>query len=319
MTDTLTDVLVAGYQGIDSATADFEGLLARVAAKEAVIEAAILVAHDLDGNVTVQRTADHLGRKGAKWGGGVGFLVGPGGSAAPRGDRGRRGRGCGSSAGSPPTGWSRASTTSSGEAMKPGTAAIIAMFDTDQRLAVEQALPGSPAKSVVTTDKKGHRRPQGLARRGDGQVRPGPLRPAHPRPHLRRRGWPHAQGLGRRLADDPRAEGARRRPQRPARHHRRRRLRRHRHVRGPGQHAGLHARPADGPDLQPLPRHGGLLADTGRAAHRPQPAPGRLRFDRGVPRARSPATRAPSRRAVPACPASSRRTATSRAASASGT
>ncbi len=39
--------------------------------------------------------------------------------------------------------------------MKPGTAAIIAMFDADQRLAVERLLPGSPAKSVVETDKKG--------------------------------------------------------------------------------------------------------------------------------------------------------------------
>ncbi len=39
-----------------------------------------------------------------------------------------------------------------------------------------------------------------------------------------------------------------------------------------------------GIDLQPLPRDGGLLADARRAADRPQPAPGRLRVDRRVPR-----------------------------------
>ena len=41
-----------------------------------VVEAVILVAHDQDGNVTVQKTGDDLGRTGAKWGGSVGFLVG---------------------------------------------------------------------------------------------------------------------------------------------------------------------------------------------------------------------------------------------------
>ena len=39
--------------------------------------------------------------------------------------------------------------------MKPGTAAIISMFESDQRLGVERLLPGSPAKSVVQTDKQG--------------------------------------------------------------------------------------------------------------------------------------------------------------------
>ena len=42
-----------------------------------------------------------------------------------------------------------------GEAMKPGTAAIIAMFDDDQRLGVEQALPGALVRSIAQTDKSG--------------------------------------------------------------------------------------------------------------------------------------------------------------------
>ena len=44
-----------------------------------------------------------------------------------------------------------------GEKLKPGTAAIIAMVDDEDRLAAEQALAGTPAKSVVTMDKKGVR------------------------------------------------------------------------------------------------------------------------------------------------------------------
>ena len=203
--------------------------------------------------------------------------------------------------------------------MKPGTAAIIAMFEADQRLAVEQALPGSPAKSVVETDNEGHQGPHGIARRGHGQVRPGPQRTAHPGPHLRRRGRPHARGFGRRLAHDPGPQGAGERPERPPRPHRRRRLRRAGHLRRPGPDPGLHARPADGPGLQPLPRDGGLLADPRGAPHRPQPAPRRLRLHRRVSRAPSRATPPTSPGAAPPCRASSRRTATSRAASASGT
>ena len=99
-----------------------------------------------------------------------------------------------------------------GEALKPGTAAILAMFEEDQALAVQQVLAGALARSVVQTDKTGDRRPEGLARRGDGQVQPGPDRPADPGPELRRRGRPDHGRVRRRLVDDPRAQGARRAP-----------------------------------------------------------------------------------------------------------
>jgi len=45
MSDTPTDVLVAGYSAIDAATADFEAFVARVKAKELGIEGVILVTH----------------------------------------------------------------------------------------------------------------------------------------------------------------------------------------------------------------------------------------------------------------------------------
>ena len=69
MSERSTDVLVAGYQTVDSASAEFDGLIAQVQAGRITLDAAILVAHDEDGNVSVQQTGDHLGRKGAGWGG----------------------------------------------------------------------------------------------------------------------------------------------------------------------------------------------------------------------------------------------------------
>ena len=62
--------------------------------------------------------------------------------------------------------------------------------------------------------------------------------------------------------------------------------------------------------LQPLPRHGALLADQGRAADGAQPPPRRLRHGRRVLRARSRATTRPSRTIARRFRASSRRTAT---------
>jgi arylsulfatase A-like enzyme/uncharacterized membrane protein len=154
MAETLTNVLVAGYQTVDAAAKDFDALVAAVRAKQARIEGAILVSHDADGNVTVQRTGDHLGRTGAKWGGGVGFLVGL--AAPPLLAATIVGAAAGGIAGKLASHKVETGLHDKlGEAMKPGTAAIIAMFDADQRLAVERLLPGSPAKSVVETDKKG--------------------------------------------------------------------------------------------------------------------------------------------------------------------
>jgi len=42
-----------------------------------------------------------------------------------------------------------------GDKLKPGTAAIIAIVDSKDRLAAEQALTDSPAKSVAQMDEKG--------------------------------------------------------------------------------------------------------------------------------------------------------------------
>jgi len=154
MAEELTDVLVAGYQTVEAASKDFDALIEGVKAKDVRIEAVILVAHGNDGEVTVQKTGDDLGRTGLKWGSGVGFLVGL--AAPPLLAATVVGAAAGAVLGRVADHKVEQGLHDKlGEAMKPGTAVIIAMFDADQRLAVEQALPGSPAKSVVETDKKG--------------------------------------------------------------------------------------------------------------------------------------------------------------------
>ncbi len=154
MAEKMTDVLVAGYQAVDNASNDFESLITRVQAKQVAVKAVILVAHDADGNVTVKQTGDHLGRRGAGWGGGVGLLVGL--AAPPL----LASVVVGAAGGAIVSKFAHHKLEAGlhdklGEAMKPGTAAIIAMFESDQRLGVERALPGSPAKSVVQMDSMG--------------------------------------------------------------------------------------------------------------------------------------------------------------------
>lgn len=154
MSEAQSDVLVAGYQDIDTAAKDFEALVARVKDKSVRVEGVILVTRDADGNVVVQQTGDNLGRKGMGWGGGVGFLVGL--AAPPLLAATAVGGAAGGLIGK--FAEHRLQTgihDRIGENLPPGSAAIIATFDSEQRLGVQQALAGALAKSVVETDKKG--------------------------------------------------------------------------------------------------------------------------------------------------------------------
>ena len=154
MADQLTDVLVAGYPDVERATKEFDDLVAAVKAKTIRIEGAILISHDKDDNVVVQQTGDHLGRKGLGYGGSVGFLVGL--AAPPLLAATVVGAAAGGIAGR----FAKHKMETGlhdkiGEALKPGTAAILAMFEDDQALAVQQVLAGALARSVVQTEKSG--------------------------------------------------------------------------------------------------------------------------------------------------------------------
>ena len=125
-----------------------------VRAKKVQVEGIILVTHDADGNVTVANTGDHVGRKGAGWGGGVGVLVGL--FAPPL----LASVAVGAAAGAIVGKFAKHKLESGirekiGEALPPGSAGIIAAFADDQRLAVEQAMPGAVAKSLVHSDEAG--------------------------------------------------------------------------------------------------------------------------------------------------------------------
>jgi arylsulfatase A-like enzyme/uncharacterized membrane protein len=171
MAETQTDVLVAGYVAVETANRDFDALIESVKAKKVRIEAAILVTHDTDGNVVVQQTGDHLGRKGLGYGGAVGFLVGlasppllaatvigaAGGGIAGRFAQHKLQSGL---------------HDKIGEALPAGSAAIIAEFSDDQRLGIEQLLAGSLMKSVVETDAKGTAALKGSLAEAMGKFQP---------------------------------------------------------------------------------------------------------------------------------------------------
>lgn len=156
MADAQTDVFVGAYPDVDAATRDFDALAELVEHKKVKIEGAILITRSEDGTVNVRQTADHRGRKGVEWGGGVGFLVGL--AAPPLLAATAAGAVAGDLVGRFVN--HRVETQMHdeiGENLPPGTAGIIALFDDDQRLAVERALPGALAKSIVQTDKSGVR------------------------------------------------------------------------------------------------------------------------------------------------------------------
>jgi arylsulfatase A-like enzyme/uncharacterized membrane protein len=150
------DVIMAAYPSTGSAQQDFDALVKLVKDKTVASEGVILVCRDADGQVKVTHTGDHLGRKGLGWGGGVGLLVGL--FSPPLLASVAVGGAVGLLVGK----FAKHKVDSGmekglGGKLTPGTAAVIAVVDDDDRLAAEQALAGSPAKSVAAMDKAGLR------------------------------------------------------------------------------------------------------------------------------------------------------------------
>ncbi len=77
MSDKTYDVVIAGYATIDAAKKDFDALVELVGSEKIkTTEGVILVEHGQDDEVHVTDAADHHGRKGLEWGGGVGVVIG---------------------------------------------------------------------------------------------------------------------------------------------------------------------------------------------------------------------------------------------------
>jgi len=148
------DVIMAAYPSTGPAERDFDALVQLVKDKAVRSEGVILVEHDAGGQVRVTQTGDHLGRKGLGWGGGVGLVVGL--FAPPLLASVAVGGAVGGLIGK----FARHKVNSGiekglGDKLAPGTAVVIAVVDDDDRLAAEQALAGSLAKSVAPMSKKG--------------------------------------------------------------------------------------------------------------------------------------------------------------------
>jgi arylsulfatase len=74
--DQQLDVLIAVYLIPDLAQKDFDEYVKLAGDGKIVTDGVALVTKDADGEVQVQETGDHLGRKGVKTGGGAGLVIG---------------------------------------------------------------------------------------------------------------------------------------------------------------------------------------------------------------------------------------------------
>ncbi len=147
-------LIVAAYPSVENAQRDFDGLAALVGRTKVQSSGVILVGKDPDGRVIVVDTGDHLGRRGAGWGGGVGVLVGL--FAPPMLASVAVGAAAGAVVGTFAGHRARTAIEDKlGEAMQTGSAVIVGAFPAEERLEVERALPGALAMSVVETEERG--------------------------------------------------------------------------------------------------------------------------------------------------------------------
>ena len=134
-----------------------------------------------------------------------------------------------------------------GENLPPGSAGIIAVFDDDQRLGVEQALAGAQLRSIVQSDKQGIRALKDSLAEAMGKFSPDRTVLPIPDPNFGGHGRAHARRVRRRLDDQHDAVAAGGRAERAARADRRRRLRQPVDVRRARLDAGDDARRRAGP------------------------------------------------------------------------
>jgi len=151
MSDNHKDVLIAVYLFEDLAKQDFDAVLKLAEDKTITVEGVVLVQKDADGEVQVKETGDHLGRKGAKLGGGVGLVVGL--FAPPL----LAATAVGAAAGAVMGKFAKHRLESGiGEkmdaALPPGSGGVIVVYDSDGADAVDKALPNAVKKSVAQID-----------------------------------------------------------------------------------------------------------------------------------------------------------------------
>jgi uncharacterized membrane protein len=146
------DVLIAVYLIPELAREDYDSFV-KLAGEGAIsTDGVVLVTKDADGNVAVKETGDHMGRKGVKAGGGVGLVVGL--FAPPL----LAATAIGSAAGGIVGKVARKRVTAGiadkmDQALPPGTAGIISVYDHDHADIAAGALTNAIRASIVQIDK----------------------------------------------------------------------------------------------------------------------------------------------------------------------
>ena len=151
MSNEHKDVLIAAYLFEDLAKRDFDAVLKLAEDETITVEGVVVVQKDPDGEVRVIETGDHLGRKGAKFGGGAGLAVGL--LAPPL----LAATAVGAAAGGLTGKFAKHRLESGiGEkmdaALPPGSGGVIAVYDSDGAVTVDKALPNAVRKSVAHID-----------------------------------------------------------------------------------------------------------------------------------------------------------------------
>jgi uncharacterized membrane protein len=151
MSDDHKDVLIAAYLYEDLAKQDFDAVLKLAEDKAITVEGVVLVQKDEAGEVNVKETGDHLGRKGAKLGGGVGLVVGL--FAPPL----LAATAVGAAAGAVLGKFAKHRLESGigdkmDDALPNGAGGVIAVYDSEGADAVDKALANAVKKSVAQID-----------------------------------------------------------------------------------------------------------------------------------------------------------------------
>jgi arylsulfatase len=151
VSDDHKDVLIAAYLFEDLAKQDFDAVLKLAEDKAVTVEGVVLVQKDDTGAVQVKETGDHLGRKGAKVGGGVGLVVGL--FAPPL----LAATAVGAAAGAVLGKFAKHRLENGiaekmDAALPPGSGGVIAVYDSAGADAVDKALTNAVKKSVAQID-----------------------------------------------------------------------------------------------------------------------------------------------------------------------
>jgi uncharacterized membrane protein len=150
--DQPLDVLIAVYLIPDLAQKDFDEYVKLAGDGKIVTDGVALVVKDADGEVQVQQTGDHLGRKGVKVGGGVGLVIGL--FAPPLLAATAVGAAAGALAGKFARHRVQAGIGEKmDDALPPGSAGVIAIYEHDGADAVAGALANAIRTSTAEIDK----------------------------------------------------------------------------------------------------------------------------------------------------------------------